>query len=105
MSDSNAVCPYGQEPDIEARYLTGQLSETDAEAFEAHYFSCDRCFALVERGAELRAAIQSSDVARAATRRGRRSWRPWLAAAASVVIAVAVWRVAITPVHTLPPSA
>ena len=98
MSDSNGVCPYAQDADIETRYLTGQLPEADAEAFEAHYFSCDRCFTLVERGAELRAAVGSSDVGVAAIRRRSTHLRTWAAAAATIVIAAAVWRIA-PPTH------
>jgi hypothetical protein len=32
-----------------AAWLLGELSETEAEAFEQHYFVCDTCFARVQR--------------------------------------------------------
>ena len=30
--------------DITEKYLLGELSEADTEAFEQHYFDCARCF-------------------------------------------------------------
>ena len=89
MSDHTVDCPFDKDVDIEARYLSGRLPEEEAEAFEAHYFECDRCFALMQRGAELRAAMASSSV-----RAHRRTpWWPSLAVAAGVILAAGLWRV------------
>ena len=89
MSDPTADCPFDEDVDIEARYLSGRLSEEEAEAFEAHYFACDRCFALVQRGAEIRATESSSPSVSA---RRRRAWWPSLATAAGLILAAGIWR-------------
>lgn len=111
-------CARVEEQEYERLYLEGALSEAEAEAFEAHYFGCDRCWAAVERAVELRAAftqggapVASSVVGhtaaagsepgegriplrastvrgRATGRRWRRAWVPALAAAALVMISV-----------------
>jgi hypothetical protein len=111
-------CARVEEQEYEGRYLAGSLSEAEAEAFEAHYFSCDRCWTAVERAMELRAAympgvgpVTSAVAAQVATEgsegdqprmpervsTGRRralgrwvhrAWAPTLAAAAVVIISV-----------------
>lgn len=35
--------------DVLAAYCTNELPAADADSFEEHYFSCDRCAALLER--------------------------------------------------------
>jgi anti-sigma factor RsiW len=89
MSDNTAECPFVQDVDIEARYLSGRLSEEEAEAFEAHYFACDRCFALVQRGADLRAAAMLAPPVRTPR---RVAWWPPLAAAAGLIVVTGLWR-------------
>lgn len=94
-------CPYGAESDIEVRYLAGKLSAEESEAFEEHYFACDRCFAAVQRGAEIHAAMRSPATSPSAesepgvipiTRARRRfsTWQPALAAAAVVIVALGI---------------
>lgn len=104
MPDSSAACPFSDDSDIDARYLAGRLSAAEAEAFEAHYFACDRCFALVQRGAEIRASLGATasgaanelslETVRARRARGMAThWRPALVAAVAVlVIGISVWR-------------
>ncbi len=80
---------------LEAAYLAGRLSAADAEAFEAHYFACDRCWMLVQQAAEVRAALSDrpgSGIVPTARTRGSRLRRliPLLAAAA-VILAVELW--------------
>jgi len=80
-------------------YLAGTLAPAEAEAFEAHYFGCDQCWRELQRGLEVRAALEQPKVAKTApvipftvapaTRRV--PWR-WVAAAATVVIVASVWR-------------
>ena len=36
-------CTRVDDSDRVALYLSGKLSEADAEAFELHYLGCDRC--------------------------------------------------------------
>lgn len=90
MTEDTTDCPFDHDMDIEARYLSGRLSEEEAEAFEAHYFACDRCFSLVQRGVDLRAAA-ALPVGTRAHRRAR--WWPSLAAAAVLIVAAGLWRV------------
>ena len=124
MAPRQLTCVEVDRDDLEERYLAGRLSEPDAEAFEAHYFACERCWSTVSRGLEVRAAggagaaaagwplHPSSDAtapsrprgaASAATTRppGAPSRTPvrWgaLAAAASLLVAVALWRASTGP--------
>jgi anti-sigma factor RsiW len=78
MSETPITCELVDEQDLDTRYLAGTLDAGTGEAFEAHYFGCDRCFELVQRGLELRAAL--APMARAP----RRSYRGWLALAAGI---------------------
>lgn len=105
MPEQAPNCPYGSDSDIDARYLARALSAEESEAFEEHYFGCDRCFAAVQRRSEIRAAMSpaSSEVATHAEPRvmpilsGRSrfsSWRPALIAAGLVLVAVGIRRVA-----------
>jgi hypothetical protein len=82
------TCAIVDERNLEARYLAGQLSDAEAEAFEAHYFGCDRCWGLMQRALEVRAA--SVPALRSRTRR----WRAWwpLAAAAALAAVLLPWR-------------
>ncbi len=93
MSENN--CPYGDDSLVVADYLAGRLSPANTEAFEAHSFGCERCFAELQRAAELRAANQdqfASDVHmyRPVARSRWVSW-PSLAVAATIVLAVGLW--------------
>ncbi|HEY3746984.1 MAG TPA: hypothetical protein VGL17_12110 [Gemmatimonadaceae bacterium] len=100
MPEPPIICPYGPDSDIDARYLAGQLPADESETFEEHYFSCDRCFAAVQRGTEIRAAMSPAIRGKAdqsigaipLTRNRRRfaAWQPALAAAAVVIVAFGV---------------
>ncbi len=100
MTASELTCAEVDERDLDLRYLTGKLSEQEAEAFEAHYSSCDRCWALVEPGASLRAArLPDGAAARAATGGTRPHRRWWLMALAAslAVVALGLWQRAPRP--------
>jgi hypothetical protein len=101
MPENKINCPYGDDSDIDARYLAGTLSAEESEAFEEHYFSCDQCFAAVQRGNEIRAAlslpistetIESPPSVMPLLRPRRRitAWQPALAAAAAVILVLGV---------------
>lgn len=106
MNLSEITCDLVDQLELDRRYRAGQLTDAEAAAFESHYFSCDRCWALLERREEVRAgfdaAPSSVPIAPPAQRLGRRSdSRPWawrvggrvLAAAAAIgVIAIAINR-------------
>ena len=97
MTQPDASCPYGDESDIEARYLAGTMPPDEREQFEEHYFGCARCFQAVQRASELRAALAldagAESVGQAVPDRGRRrrigGW-PIALAAAIVIIAIGV---------------
>ena len=57
MPEQAPNCPYDADSDIDARYLAGALSAEENDAFEEHYFGCDPCFAAVQTGTEIRAAM------------------------------------------------
>lgn len=107
-------CPYGDESDVDARYLAGSLSPEESEAFEEHYFSCDRCFAAVQRGNEIRAALTLPTSTDALTspptviplvhaRRRLSAWQPALAAAAAIILVFGVRQLNSSRRSILPP--
>jgi hypothetical protein len=105
MREQDPNCPYGPDSDVDARYLAGLLSDEESDAFEQHYFHCDRCFAAVKRGTEIRAASSSalSEAPAAASprsipvrspRRRFSLWQPALAAAGVAIFALGIRQVA-----------
>ncbi len=82
------ACAEIEARDLMSGYLAGRLSEEDAEAFEKHYFGCEKCWAELKAGTEIRAALAGQSGADATKR--RRVWTDWrlLAAAAAVVLAI-----------------
>jgi anti-sigma factor RsiW len=85
-------CPSGGKADTAALYLAGRLTDSEAEAFEEHYFSCPECREDVRRGGELRETMgRPAIVAPAPERRAARSWLPLAAAAAVALIGVGIW--------------
>jgi Putative zinc-finger len=91
MTPKEIDCTYADEHDLAARYLAGQLSEADAEAFESHYFGCERCWGEVHQGGEIRFALGEPALVPAAGRSpahrfAARDVGPLLAAAAAVAM-------------------
>lgn len=93
MSTSTITCEIVDEGDLEARYLAGRLSPDQAEAFEAHFFGCERCWGLVQQGLAVRSAFQP-DLSHARPGRGnpRRRWWGLAVAAGIAAIAVGTWQ-------------
>ncbi len=95
-----------EQEDLDTRYLAGTLSEEEADAFEEHYFSCDKCWSAVRLGLGVRAAEapETADTRRAplkVQRAGagpstvaprRRQWMPVALAAAVAMMAFGLWR-------------
>jgi hypothetical protein len=85
--ETGVECDFDES--IAGRYVAGRLAEAEAEAFEAHYFGCDRCWRVVRAAQELRGALELEPA------RGQRTLlaRPWvpLAAAAALLIALGTW--------------
>jgi hypothetical protein len=75
------TCAEVDDRDLESGYLAGRLTAEEAEAYEAHYFGCERCWRTLETALAVRAV--------GAPRRRARWGIPTLAAAATVVVAVA----------------
>lgn len=89
-----------QESIVEA-YLRGKLDEAGREAFELHYFECERCFAEVEAARSVQAALRQMPRGPVAIPRGRgkkkpralsarQVWIPAIAAAALIAGVAAV---------------
>jgi hypothetical protein len=99
MDEPEITCELVDERDLDTRYLAGRLSEPEAAAFEAHYFACDRCWALVRGGVGVRAARSDvgagSDAARdlRLPTRHRTWWQPVAIAAGIGLVALGTWRV------------
>lgn len=90
MSVKEIDCAQVDECDLVALYLGGKLPEAEAEAFEAHYFGCERCSGELKAAAQIRVA-KGVDVfaARwAGKRRAKRVTWTLLAAAAAVAVMV-----------------
>lgn len=81
-------CADVRDGDLVGRYLEDDLPAGEAEAFEAHYFSCEACWERLQAGLSLRAAAGEEAAG------PRRRWGRWAAAAvaASLIGAVVlVW--------------
>src|SRR5688572_22905392 len=78
--------------DLAVRYVAGQLSDAEKEAYEGHYFECDACFRELEilRAARKVLAAEGPPADRA---RKPEALPRWLAIAAALMAAtaVAVW--------------
>ncbi len=101
MAEQPMTCEWVDQNELDRRYLEGRLSEAEANAFEEHYFGCDRCWELVKGGAGLRAAQRGGEAIRA--RRARAWWKPLAIAAGLAIVAFGTWR-AMTPRDTAAPD-
>jgi len=90
MTDENVDCLRVDEDELVERYLAGRLSDDEAEWFESHYFSCDRCWAEVERAGALRAVLAEDQQPSAVAPRRGVPWWPLAAAAAMMLAALGI---------------
>ena len=70
------------------RYLLGEMTPEDRDAFEEHFFGCPECAAAVREAAAVAASIRTDVRARPVEARPRLA-SGWLAAAAAILIALA----------------
>jgi anti-sigma factor RsiW len=91
MADTPLTCDVVDRDDIDQRYLAGTLSPGEAEAFEEHYFDCERCWALVQRGLAVRAAGAAGAPVASTRRASRPQWWIGLAAAGVLAASMALW--------------
>jgi hypothetical protein len=70
------------------RYVLGEMTPEDRDAFEEHFFDCAACATEVRDGEKIRAAIRTQKAAE--PRPWRRSTREWLTAAAIVGVLAGV---------------
>jgi hypothetical protein len=112
MSADEINCELVDSGDLDTRYLAGRLSPEQAEAFEAHFFGCERCWGLVQQGLAVRAAFQpvtsstassSSRLSTATTTRHR--WWGLAAAAGLAAVVLGVWRMGDPSVRGRPEDA
>lgn len=78
------------ENDLVDAYVKGELESADRSAFEGHYLSSPLHRDRVASARALRAAMGGL-VAQPVPRSGTRTWTPWLALAAAVLLVVAGW--------------
>jgi tetratricopeptide (TPR) repeat protein len=80
------------EGEIAEKYLLGELSEPDLEAFEQHYFECPRCFEELQSYRALQAELKQTGavIQRApVVQRAASPWA-WATAAAGVLLLIAI---------------
>ncbi len=92
----DAVCPtqnmdhrHAETGNIVDRYVSGRLSESEIEDFEAHYLTCDRCLDELELSEILEEGLPDQPQVPVAKKTQARRWRNW-AIAASVLLATSV---------------
>ncbi len=83
------TCERVDREELDLQYVRGTLAEPEAEAFEEHYWGCDRCWALVRGGNEVRAVRPTGG-----TRRWPRSRTLALAAVLVGAAGLGFWRLA-----------
>src|SRR5262245_35228068 len=100
-------CARAEQGDVLVRYIGGRLGEAEAQAFEAHYFGCEGCWAEVHAAAEIRDA-KGLDVFAAAPsarlRTGRDLWTLLAAAAAVAVMVLGLQQLAVRTEATSQPG-
>ncbi len=90
MPEPPMTCEFVDQHELDRRYVAGRLSDAEAAGFEAHFFGCDRCFALVKGGTGIRSALTHRGALPAG--RGRAGWIPLAIAAGLGVLALGTWQ-------------
>lgn len=79
--------------EIADQYILGRLTEEDREAYESHFFVCERCFDELKTVESMRAELQRATPVTPpeAPKLRHDPWRWAAAAAAAVAIALVMW--------------
>jgi tetratricopeptide (TPR) repeat protein len=87
-------------PDVASDYLLGVLPEEERDAYEAHFFECDRCFAELEVARSTQAVLKRESQASPPVPKPQRAapWLPIAAALAAASIVGMLWRSGPPPV-------
>src|SRR5262245_174058 len=81
-------CDQVTREEVAQRYLLGSLGEDDREAFERHYFDCERCLEELQMLEGVRDELVRAPERERPIRQRLRIWLPAAAVAAVLVLAV-----------------
>jgi len=88
-------CEQVKREELIERYLSGQLSEAEQDAFEKHYFECARCFEDLRAFRALQAELERGGVGVKPEPAQKAAWWSWAWAPALavllLVVGVGVW--------------
>ena len=100
-------CVFVEENDFVSRYVAEKLSPEEAEAFEQHYFGCERCWGEVRQATEVRATLSKVGVGIRESASGAPVSRvvrgPWRRPAFLVAAAAAAAAAVVTLMSSVPP--
>ena len=99
-----AECDRFLAEEVPERYLGGLLTEADRDAYEEHFFSCDRCFAELQTLRTLRAELRDRALMEGPSpvrRIVKPAWA-WAAVAAALILATAAALFVVARMRTAP---
>ena len=89
------TCNEVRARDLVEHYLSGHMAEDDANAYEIHYFACERCFGDLETARYLREALTRAAAKQREPFPPAKTWLLWMApiavAGAIGVMAAMIW--------------
>jgi hypothetical protein len=92
-----------QDGDRALRYVSGEMAEPEQSAFEDHFFDCAACFREVQTLQDAHATLRGTGRPSRTTPERFRFPIRWMAAAATIILAVVIWRLPRTPESAAPP--
>jgi len=97
-------CERVQRDELIERYLVGDLNNAEQDAFEEHFFGCDRCLEEIETMRAAQAVLTESETDRRAEQPPRRPRKLWVFASgiAAAVAAVGVAVMLLLPETDMP---
>jgi TolA-binding protein len=82
-------CREVEEQDIFESYVLGQLTDSERDAFEQHYFECDACFSQLQMGLALQEELRQHPPRHRSAGGASFRWWIWAPAFASVALILA----------------